>query len=670
MGTQVLWVSHAVAAASFLLMFGMLVGRWRSRVHAGALAISCLLSAAWAAFTAHGVYPAEAETARTAAWLLLLVLVRRMPRPRALVFAAGIVLPGLAIGLLGRDVPLQVLLFGRLFMAMLGMLLVEQVFRLAAPFDRWGIKFACMGIGALFVFDFYLYSEAIMFKRINEDIFAARGIANALCVPMLAMSMARDPRWSSPFAVSRTVLLHSATLIASAVYLLAMATSGYYLRFVGGGWGRLMQLVFLFGAGMVLAGVLFSGSLRARLKVWIGKHFYAERFDYRQEWLGFTRVLSEDGPNLYERSIQALAGLVESPAGQLWLRKEEGWEPVARWNMPMATTTVPLEDAFCRFLEARHWVVDVAECVAYPARYAQLALPAWLREVQQAWLVVPLTLHGKVAGFVALASARAPVELNWEVTDLLKIAGSQAASYLAHRASLDSLMVARQFDSFNRMSTFIVHDLKNLACQFSLLLKNAERHRANPAFQADVMGTLDHSVQKMQALLQKLAGGENPEPSRPVSIDTVLAQAVAQAAERAPTLSLEVRGLHVMAQATRFQRVIGHLIQNAIEATPPHGMVAVRLRADAGQALIEITDSGHGMDAQFVRERLFRPFDSTKAAGMGIGAFESREYVRELGGQLSVASTPGEGTTFCIRLPIHATRELTDGEAEATSDRG
>jgi putative PEP-CTERM system histidine kinase len=664
MPVQAVVGSHAVAAFVFLVLSALLLGRWHARVHAGALAFACLLTSLWAASMAFRLAPALTEAMRTAGWLLLLLFVRQFPRRRAIALAIAIV--GLSLASLAP----QLVLLARLVLGMLGMLLVEQVFRLAPPAERWGIKFACIGIGSLFVFDFYLYSDALMFGRINDDISAARGIANALSAPLLAISVSRDPRWSGALAVSRSFMLHSATIVASALYLLAMAMSGYYLRYVGGGWGRLMQLVFLFGAAIVLAAVLFSGTLRARLKVWIAKHFFTEGFDYRQEWLSFTRVLSEDGPHLYERAIQALAGLVESPAGLLWLRKDDQWEATAKWNMPLPTETLPLDAPFCQFLEQRQWVIDVPDCAGKTERYGDLVLPPSLLKLENAWLLIPLTLHGKVTGFVVLAAPRAPIKLNWEVIDVLKIAGSQAASYLAHRASLDSLMVARQFESFNRMSTFIVHDLKNLACQFSLLLRNAETHRANPEFQADVLETLDHSVQKMQSLLQKLARGESQERPEPVCLDAVLVQATKCITLPCPTLAVDVSGLHVLAQGTRLQRVLGHLIQNAVDATPASGAVRVRLSSDDRHAVVEITDTGHGMTEEFIRDRLFRPFDSTKSAGMGIGVFESREYVRELGGRIAVSSTPGQGTTFSVYLPIHSIVEVNHGKEEVARDRG
>ena len=100
-------------------------------------------------------------------------------------------------------------------------------------------------------------------------------------------------------------------------------------------------------------------------------------------------------------------------------------------------------------------------------------------------------------------------------------------------------------------------------------------------------------------------------------------------------------------------RPLSDLIQNAIEATPRDGQVMVHLARQDDSAIIEVKDSGHGMSEEFIRERLFKPFESTKSAGMGIGVFESREYIRELGGQLEVSSSQSGGTTFHVILPLH-----------------
>ncbi|HWW69872.1 MAG TPA: XrtA/PEP-CTERM system histidine kinase PrsK, partial [Duganella sp.] len=349
----------------------------------------------------------------------------------------------------------------------------------------------------------------------------------------------------------------------------------------------------------------------------------------------------------------------------LWLRRDGGmFQPAASWNMPAPKQETRADSDMCRFLERRRWVIEMPEWRRHPRRYGDLALPAWLTATPSLWLVVPLMLERRLFGFICLARPRTALQLNWEVRDVLKIAASQAASYLAHRESADNLAVARQFESFNRMSTFIVHDLKNLVSQLSLLLVNAERHKANPEFQEDMLETVSHSLDKMKQLLLKLRRDQTPDVAAPLALEQLLAQAVKGCAAMLPKPTLELRatGLTVLANRQRLERVIGHLVQNAVEATPRDGGVAVRLLRAGDTAVIELSDTGHGMTEEFIRDRLFKPFESTKTAGMGIGVFESREYLREVGGQLEVISVPGQGTTFRVTLPLRMEAPTLMGE--------
>ncbi len=708
-------VSHGLGAAAFLGFALLVLASRRAREQHRVMLASCVATAAWAGAVAlrdwqlPGVDMAQLaqvlEVLRTAAWMVFLVLllgpaglpVRRLLLALGLLAALQLVLGDMtADGLVpapaqmvdgvaplaaavaapvpeadnvpgprpasapaGVDMPAQVALTVRLLLAVLGILLVEQLYRNTPARDRWGIKFACLGLGTLFVYDFYLYSDAMLFRRIQPDLWAARGVVDALCVPPLAITAARNPGWKLGLTLSRKLMLRSAALVGCAVYLLAMAAGGWYLRSVGGAWGPVMQLACLCGAALLLAGVLFSGTARARLRVFINKHFYQAQFDYRDEWRRFTQALSEGGANPGERAIQAIAALVESPAGALWIAREDAQlEAAARWNMPPQGAVEPAGSEFCRLLEERQWVVEIGR-----GGSAGAPVPAWLHGIPELWLVVPLVLHGRLFGFVALARPRTAVTLNWEVFDLLRLAGSQAASCLAHRELADRLALARQFESFNRMSTFVVHDLKNLLSQHSLLLSNAERHKDNPEFQQDMLETLAHSVQKMTALLQRLSRGEGGERAgaAPAATDmiaplaTVVRRAVAAyaSARPRPELAPAEEDLYTMADEQRLERVLAHLLQNAVEATPPHGSIRVALRRHGEAALIELRDSGAGMSEAFVRDRLFRPFETTKAAGMGIGVYESREYIRELGGRLEVDSRPGAGTTFRVILPLH-----------------
>ncbi|MEO7494783.1 MAG: XrtA/PEP-CTERM system histidine kinase PrsK [Massilia sp.] len=673
--------SYSIAAAGFLFLSVLLLTSWRGRIHGVALTVACLLTAAWAgllAWQSSGAAPWSQladllETARNAAWSYFLVVLlgniqqadSRLPfhlRPSlsgaAAIYAAYMV--AAAFGWLDLEfltgIGLMPGVAAHVGMAVYGMLLVEQLYRNKPMQERWALKFACLGIGGMFAYDFYMFSDTMLFHKVNPDIWAARGIVNALTVPLLGISIARSSSWSSAISLSRRVMFHSAALFGSAIYLLAMGSAGYYLRFFGGSWGTVMQVTFLCGALILLAGILFSGTFRSWLKVFISKHFYSYNYDYREEWLRFTRTLSEQGPGLGERTVQAVAELVESPGGALWVRRDSGLcEPSAHWHVPVTDACEPADSAFCQFLESSQWVVDLQEHAAMPEKYADVAMPAWLLAYPRAWLVVPLIMHTRLFGFVVLQQPRSAINLNWEVIDLLKIAGSQAASYLAQHDAANALMVARQFESFNRMSTFVVHDLKNLVAQLSLLIPNAEKHRNNPEFQRDMLDTVNHSVHKMKLLLQKLSRNDAPERPLPLAIDQVVRQAVSLKTgfEPLPLLHVMDPGLRVLADWERLERVVGHLIQNAIEATPRDGQVTIRLRREAGRALIEIADTGEGMSEDFIRERLFKPFETTKSAGMGIGVFESLEYINELGGKLEVASKPGAGTTFTIVLPLH-----------------
>lgn len=663
--------SYASAALAFLPLLALLLSKWWRRAPSRWLAAAAAATVLWAGACAldsaagpGGLPPLPvmlSEWLRDAAWsaALLSMLGQLGASGRAAPLArwtAVVYLLALASALLRPWLPVadyvRLATLGSIGVAVLGLALAEQLYRNTGAGQRWAVKFACLGMGGLFVYDFYMYSDALLLRQLSPDLWAGRGAVNALMAPLLALAVSRQATALPALAVSRRMLYRSATLAGAAAYLLTMSLAGYYLRYVGGSWGSLMQLVFLFGATVLLAGALFSGTMRAWLRIFISKHFYRYNYDYREEWLRFTGTLSQPGPLLAERSIQALAALVESPGGALWMRLDSGaYAPSAQWQMAPQRDTAPADSAFCRFIEQRQWLVDLQGTPPAGAEHE----PDWLRAIPRAWLVVPLMLHGQLIGFVLLLRARSPVRLNWEVIDLLKIAGSQAASYLAQQQADRALMLARQFDSFNRLSTFVVHDLKNLVAQLSLLAANAEKHHDNLEFQADMRRTMVYSVQKMQGMLHKLGRSASTQPAAPLALERLLLQAVERKAlfSPIPELRIDDNGLDVLAHAERLERVLGHLIQNAIEATPKDGQVSVTLSRDGERVKLEIRDTGSGMNDDFIRERLFKPFDSTKSAGMGIGAFESREYIHELGGELTVDSGPGLGSTFTIHLPLH-----------------
>jgi putative PEP-CTERM system histidine kinase len=673
-------VGYGLATLAYLGLSGLIVVSWRRRPQGRLLVLATALSAVWgalSALTAWGLLPPRlglaAEVARNGAWLALLLYIlklrlptdARLPAPLRLIRLLG----GLLVGglLLASVFPFIALTqpelaqsagnLGLVLLSVTGLVLVEQVYRSTRPEDLWAIKFLCLGLGGLFVYDFFLYAHATLFNALDAQAWAARGYVAALVTPLIAVSAARNPEWSAPVGLSRSMAFHTASLLGAGIYLLLIAGAGYYLRLFGGEWGDVVQTVFLFAAGMLLVLLMFSGTLRARLRVFLSKHFFSYRYDYREEWLKFTRTLSEGQPGqqLSERAVEALARLLESPGGALWMREDNaGYQRASHWNWGDLNGTEPADSGFVRWLADKQWVVDLDEMKTRRDLYGDLDAPAWIQQADDAWLVAPLLLHDDLLGFVVLKHSLGKVSFNWEVSDLLKVAARQAAAHLAQMRASNQLIVARQFESFNRTTTFVIHDLKNLVAQLSLLLANAEKHKHKPEFQADMLDTVASAVARMNKVLAQLRRGGEEARTQSVAVSDILSDAAAskQAFKLRPQLELAAVGMQVRADREQLTRAIGHLLQNALEATPETGRVTLRAFETAGQAIIEITDTGSGMDDEFIRARLFQPFDSTKGAGMGIGAYECRETIRALGGQMEVESTPGSGTRFRISLPL------------------
>jgi putative PEP-CTERM system histidine kinase len=265
-------------------------------------------------------------------------------------------------------------------------------------------------------------------------------------------------------------------------------------------------------------------------------------------------------------------------------------------------------------------------------------------------------------GFVLLAQPRAATELNWEVLDLLKTAGRQAAGYLAQMQATEALLEARKFEAFNRMSAFVVHDLKNIVTQLSLMLKNAERLRDNPEFQQDMLLTVGSSLEKMRRLMLQLREGATPVGTgHGVELQPIVKRLQAMASDQGRSLQVtKLEPLATRGHDDRLERVLGHLVQNALDATPAQGTVWIVVERSSGQVRVDVGDTGSGMNDEFIQSRLFRPFSTTKHSGMGIGTYESQQYVRELGGAISVRSTVGTGTVMTVLLPLFEAERGTD----------
>lgn len=666
--------SYAAVGLFYLILCVLLVTSWRGRLMGGLLITACSINMVWgftlAAHAAGMSVPSVVvfvfEVLRSAAWLTFLVaLTRTLGLPLFAQVAASLVwILTLGAGLAVWQAPTSsgevigvdtVLIPGGLVMALAGLVLVEQLYRNSPADARWGVKLLSLGLGGMFAYDLFLYSQGLLFDLIEASSWAARGIVNVFLVPLIAVSAQRNPRWSLDVFVSRQVVFYTTALIAVGAYLLLMSLGGYYILLYGGSWSGLVQIVFFFGAMLVLVTLLFSSSLRGQLKVFIVKHFFRNKYDYREEWLRLVSTLSRTDGNTGESLIKALVQMVGSPGGLLWGLNDDTYQLAAKFQTDIEAPDIAETDPLVQFMKKQSWLIDLREYRDDAGLYDELYLPEWIAEVDGAWLLIPLLTGDRLNGIVLLLEPETVPKLNYEDRDLLKTAGSHLAVHLAQEVSDSLLAEARQFEAYNRLTAFLMHDLQNLIAQQSLIVKNAERHKRNPEFVDDAMETIANSVKRMNKVMEQLKRGRETGVVRKTRLKYLVSNAVDRCAGNLPQPRIDLvdPDVSVEVDPERFSMVLQHLIRNAQDATSNDGSINISVSRNGSNAEVTVADNGCGMTQDFVRDHLFKPFDSTKGSqGMGIGAHQSREFARKMGGDLRVDTAPGRGTTIVVSLPL------------------
>ncbi len=549
-------------------------------------------------------------------------------------------------------------------LAVLGLVLTEQLYRNSSLEHRWHLKFICLSLGSIFAIDFLVYSKSLLYKHLDFDLWQTRGFLNTLITPFLGVGIQRlqELQHSPSETAPRKIVFYTSILFGCGVYLILMSATGYYLKQANAEWGETIQTVFIFLAMLLLVITFTSGKIRALAKVYFSKHFFHYNYDYRDEWLKISKSLAklESLDELKDFIIITLSNLVESSGGGLWLKNDHGhFFLAAQQNLRLTAqeleqlkTGQDLPD----YLLRKQWVIDFFELAHAPEVYDDIDLSPWCYEDSQVWLIVPLFHLNHLEAFVVLTQPRAPRKLNWEDHDLLKTVGMQLANALALTKASEALANNRQFEAYHRLSAFLVHDLKNITAQISLIVKNAERHKHNQEFFDDTIETLNHVVNKMQHIVNQLRQGNTYlSPAKLVNLVEII-RSIQRQHKGLPVLQIEnqLDECFVKADSTKLINILTNLVQNAQDASQqPNSWVKLVLTTRQDYAVIKIIDNGIGMTQSFISDRLFKPFDTTKGnAGMGIGAYEAKDYILKIGGILDVESQPNHGTTFTLQLPI------------------
>jgi putative PEP-CTERM system histidine kinase len=546
---------------------------------------------------------------------------------------------------------------GLLVVVITGLALIEQVIRNTRIDHVWHIKFLCLGLGIVFSFDLYMYSDAILLGAINSLFWEMRGFISAISTILIGISISRIRNKPIQMNVSRKLVFHTGMLLVAGIYLLLMAAAGYYIRIFSGEWGKVLQIFFWLISLSLLLVLVLSGRLRGYLKFYISRNLFSTKYDYREEWLRISRTLSQtsNDESLPERAIRAIAEIVNSQGGGLWLTTNNyHYDQVAQNEFGwIEHNSLTRECELVGFLENEKWIIDIEGEDRH-----KLNLPSWISSIVNPWLIIPLVSDDKLLGFLILKKSRLNTKLDWEDLDLLKTAARQTSSYLAQMVVSEALSEARQFTAFNQMSAFVVHDIKTLNSQLSLMVSNSARHKNNPAFIEDMIKTTEHAVNKMNILLQHFKSDSRGDSGGLQTIDFV--QLVSNVIESKryvkpiPELRLiNAKEIYVTGNINELFSAIGHIVQNAQDATPDAGEILITLSSEGNVCILKVIDNGVGMSQDFIKTKLFRPFESTKGlSGMGIGAYQCRETLRGLGGDLKVTSQPGVGTEFNLTLPL------------------
>jgi len=645
------------------------------------MALAAALTAVWAASelgSSHSLSPdwsaRLASALRDGAWFAVVIAMmdrtsRSLTAWRALaaitacmvLFHAALTTSAITLGSMAG-----VRLDGRLsalLVTILGCILIENLARNSTRDQFWSRKFLIIGMAAILTFQFVIQLTAFLNQQSTPTLIVAGPFFYLLALPLFALTAIRTPNTTPQVYPSRKLIFHTASLVIAGIVFQGTALAAYYLRSYGGGTGVALAIILAFAVFVGLLGIATSSTLRSRLRILINENFYKYKYDYRAEWTKFIFALSaveENGTSL--KILRTFADLMDSPGGALWLWKDSfrQFVPTAKWSVRANLKPVVRDDTILT-----HFENDARTLIDLTSIDQPGDLSLWKEQFPDGWLIVPLRYRSQLTAIILLSKPRTARNLDWEDRNLIALVAMQLAAYLVHDETNQALLDAKQMEEFNKRFAFVVHDIKNTIGQLELLARNSERFSEDPTFQKDMSITLRNSVEKLNALLVQLRPSEGPQESNSVRGKDEVINVV----ELVKSFVVEKQGFGLpvsmndavspacatIADNKTLLNVLEHVVANAIDVTPSNAKVELQLSAQRGAIRISISDHGPGMSPEFINERLFRPFRTTKQRGFGIGAYQAREKVRNMGGNFEVFSAEGQGTRVVISLPCKLT---------------
>ncbi|MCA2018000.1 PEP-CTERM system histidine kinase PrsK [Vibrio tritonius] len=666
---------YGIVALGFLFLFILLLAAKQKTLQRSLLLIASLTSAIWACVAALAIHPVvelvllPIETLRNISWLLLIMgtltvqtqwhhFLRDDPMVKRTLAALSFVLIIELSSTLLFWLPFRYLLLIHLGESAVGLWFIEQLYRRTDKQDRWTIKPITLGLGMTFAYDFALYANGALTNSIDNGFLLARGWITIVTIPLIAMTARRIKNWSTRIYVSRDVVYSSTLLTIAGGYLLLMAVAGYYIRYLGENWGSVAQYVFFALSALLLASLFTSESLRRKLKVFIIKHFYANKYEYREEWMKFAAILEQNVHEPYQIALDAIIQPFDCEAGLLVRVNGDKFTNKTSYNLKAGypekdEVLLPLAKAAIE----HQWIIDIKQLTNHDTNTPFTYDHQQVSTIRTFDYIVPIINHSGDSHVCFISKPHATESINWEDRDLMFAISKQLAVYLNLYHTNQILAENQQFDAFNRMSAFLAHDLKNVLAQLQLLAKNAQKHKHNPEFIEDAFDTVDSAVERLSKVVNHLKKKEmTSHTGETFAVDTLVKMSCHERENTLPTPQFNGTSTQTFTMNTdkeRFRNMILHLIQNAQDATDDDGVVQVTTSIKDNYYTIEIKDNGCGMTDHFVETRLFKPFDTTKGnSGMGIGAYDARKFIEQLGGFIDVKSKEGQGSRFILYIPL------------------
>lgn len=553
------------------------------------------------------------------------------------------------------------------FVFLAGMILVlmnlERTFRASVGTMRWRIKFMILGPVVLFAARGYTSSQVFLFHGVN---FSWETInAGALLIACLLMlhSLFRAGHFTTEIYPSQTVLHGSLTALLAGVYLVVIGVFARIASFGGGDTGFALKAFLILVALVLLAVFLLSDRARLRTSRFISRHFQRPVFDYRTVWRNFTESTAGcmTRPELCQAAIKLTSDIFQALSVTIWLVDEKE-------NLVYAAST------FLSETRAESLAPANAEAAAIIRALQKNPGPVDIDSSREPWaaalrachsgefrngghrICVPMTVGGEVAGLMLLGDRVGGADFSPQDFDLLKCLGGEMAARLLNLRLSQKLLSARELEAFQTMSAFFVHDLKNAASTLSLMLQNLPIHFDDPAFRQDAVRMTAKSVSHINHLIERLGRLRHESKIKPAEADlnSMIAGICTQWEKISPVpLTRNCQPLPKFAfDSEQMLKVVDNLVLNARDAVGSEGRIQIATARLDGHAVLSVSDNGCGMPPEFLSRSLFRPFQTTKKNGIGIGMFQSKMIVEAHRGRMEVESALGKGTTFRIFLPL------------------